>query len=357
MNLRTACGGALLLLAAASAHASPGDTGDAVAALGPEIAEWNRECPEAGMAVDGVGEAELTPAVNVVIVRLEGDGGAVAECFGKTEPRYVMIKIAGRWRGINRSGFGYGVRFEPLAAGQSVATLVEGVPSQCEITYTWRAGGFVAGITPGCLVDQSTADERAAELSASVRAALYYGADPLAPPEPVREEGNSGPKQRLEEIVETVGRRRLLNRADPGFVRAMQPHVTRGFLAAVQRGAKIAGKISSRRWEADFGNAMAGIAQVRIWNSTIIEEHDGNAVVISDISLTGERANLPVGDARRMLKYWMKMEDGVWKIDDVEGIPNVDDLRSNPHPRRGQGSHAVLPTARQRLSDPLRYRK
>jgi len=339
---------ASVLMLTSAANATTQDQQEALVALRPVIAEWSRNCPDAKINAAEIREALLTPTMNVVIVALGGPGAG--GCFGNTEPTYAMVKVRGKWRDLNVGG----ARIEPLAPGQQAATIVEPVRGTCQITYTWQGKSYTASRTKGCIVDQGLANNRAKLLTAAVLAGRTDSVAPSTQPTPTSTPNeNADPKQRLAEIIDLIDKHRLPSWTDQNFEVRMQPYLTREFIAAVKHGARVAGESDIDLWDGDLITAAAGVEHVKLWDSSIIEEHDETALVLANISSTDDPAGTPVNVKRPTMKYWLKKEAGLWKIDDLQYIEDFSQIRPE---LRESAENEPHPTAKQLFSDPKKYR-
>lgn len=154
------------LVAANMASASPQDQKEALAALQPEIADYQKNCPDTKIKVDSIKDAPLTPSKNAVVIIL---GESVPSfCFGNTVPAYLVTPTNGKWK-VFGTWLG-GVEIKPLAPGQQAATIIGYAAGMCHVTHLWRGNRYVAVASRDCkgFVKQRDIDATAAELTKTV---------------------------------------------------------------------------------------------------------------------------------------------------------------------------------------------
>jgi hypothetical protein len=132
------------LIAATIANASPQDRKEALAVLQPEIADYQKNCPDETIQADSIKDTLLTSSKTAVAITLSSSGF----CFGNTAPAYLITPVNGKWKMV---GWWFrGLEIKPLTVGQRAATIIGYGIGMCHVTYLWRGNRYVAIASKDC---------------------------------------------------------------------------------------------------------------------------------------------------------------------------------------------------------------
>jgi len=314
-----------MAMACSYAAASPADQAEAINTLRPEIRALASTCFDE-VITPAANEVRLSKSIDAVRVVLTSSKGF---CFGQPgQNTYLFVKSAGRWQRALSAEPGE-IRLGPLGAS-GVATVTRYSLGMCHIDYIWSANRYWPRPSQGCaaIVNPIAETQIAKQLTAlaetppEIVATATESADapPLAGPPNAQPDG---PVAGLAVIVALTDKRRLPNWTAPDFAIRMRPYLTRDFLAAIAHGDPVAREKHLNIWDGDLITGAQGMVRAKLWKAAVVARDKDDVVVLANLS-TSDTQSEPPNPRHPTMRYELKEEDGVWKIDDLAIIFDPD---------------------------------
>ena len=160
----------------------------------------------------------------------------------------------------------------------------------------------------------------------------------------------AAPLAALNRIIELDDKHSFPGWADADFAQRMKPFLTRDLISAILYGSEVASQRRLDIWDADLLTGSQMMIHAKIWRAAFETPPTSDAAtILADLSTSADEA-APLDPRHATMRYSMEREDGSWKIDDFNFIPELSQLTAA---RREDA--ARFPSAKAFFSQPQRY--
>lgn len=310
------------------AMASQLEEAEALNSLRSEIRASASACADETInpAASSVRLSQSVDAVRVVLTSSKG------VCFGQAgQNTYLVVYLEGRWW-IALSTEPGDIRVGPLGATEAATVSLYSIGS-CQIDYIWSGDRYVSRPSANCrgLLDPNRIARTATLLTTSVtRPSANHVIAPatssLAKPLEPTYVTSERPIEALSAIIALTDQHRLPTWSSPDFAIQAAPYLTIGFLSAIAHGNRVARRNHLNIWDGDIISGASMMVRTQLWKATVVEQLDGVVLINANLSCSEDARTVPIDPRRATMHYWMKNENGAWKIDDLQPIVDLSEL-------------------------------